>query len=158
MKKYIILLRGLTPKGKNKVLMAPLGAVLVPIFFVLIGLQVKLESFLDLDAVIFAAALTVAAVVGKQEIMDAVHAWGLGGTYGGNPVACAAGLAVLDVFEEEIERLTEIQGIAQKKLEMIRDAWTEHRAIREVMMFLQSHGISTLFAVRIYKEYGDKAI
>src|SRR5450631_1338102 len=37
-------------------------------------------------------------------------------------------------------------------------AWTEHRAIREVMMFLQGHGISTLFAVRIYKEYGDKAI
>ena len=41
---------------------------------------------------------------------------------------------------------------------MIRDAWIEHRAIREVMMFLQSHGISTLFAVRIYKEYGDNAI
>ena len=41
---------------------------------------------------------------------------------------------------------------------MIREAWTKHRAIREVMMFLQSHGISTLFAVRIYKEYGDNAI
>jgi 4-aminobutyrate aminotransferase/(S)-3-amino-2-methylpropionate transaminase len=40
-------------------------------------------------------------VVGKQEIMDSVHSWGLGGTYGGNPVACAAALAVLDVFEEE---------------------------------------------------------
>lgn len=41
---------------------------------------------------------------------------------------------------------------------MIKDAWIEHRAIREVMMFLLSHGISTLFAVRIYKEYGDNAI
>ena len=48
-----------------------------------------------------AAGMPLAAVVGRQEIMDAVHAWGLGGTYGGNPVACAAGLAVLDVFEEE---------------------------------------------------------
>lgn len=48
-----------------------------------------------------AAGMPLAAVVGKQEIMDAVHAWGLGGTYGGNPVACAAGLAVLEVFEEE---------------------------------------------------------
>ena len=64
----------------------------------------------------------------------------------------------LDVFEGEIERLVEVPGIATKKLEMISDAWTEHRAIREVMMFLQSHGISTLFAVRIYKEYGDNAI
>ncbi|MCK5229405.1 MAG: AAA family ATPase, partial [Desulfobulbaceae bacterium] len=64
----------------------------------------------------------------------------------------------LDVFEENIERLTEVPGIAKKKLEMISAAWSEHRAIREVMMFLQSHGISTLFAVRIYKEYGDNAI
>lgn len=64
----------------------------------------------------------------------------------------------LDIFEGEIERLTEIHGIAQKKLEMISSAWAEHRAIRDVMMFLQSHGISTLFAVRIYKEYGDNAI
>jgi len=64
----------------------------------------------------------------------------------------------LDIFENEIERLTEITGIAQKKLTMIRDAWIEHRAIRKVMMFLQSHGISTLYAVRIYKEYGDNAI
>jgi 4-aminobutyrate aminotransferase/(S)-3-amino-2-methylpropionate transaminase len=48
-----------------------------------------------------AAGMPLAAVVGKQEIMDAVHPWGLGGTYGGNPVACAAGLAVLEVFEEE---------------------------------------------------------
>ena len=64
----------------------------------------------------------------------------------------------LDIFEGEIERLTEIHGIAQKKLETISSAWAEHRAIRDVMMFLQSHGISTLFAVRIFKEYGDNAI
>jgi len=64
----------------------------------------------------------------------------------------------LDVFEGEIERLIEVPGIAQKKLTMISEAWQEHRAIRDVMMFLQSHGISTLFAVRIYKEYGDDAI
>jgi exodeoxyribonuclease V alpha subunit len=68
------------------------------------------------------------------------------------------GKKTLEIFEEGIERLIEINGIAQKKLEIIRDAWIEHRAIREVMMFLQSHGISTLFSVRIYKEYGDNAI
>jgi len=48
-----------------------------------------------------AAGMPLAAVVGRADIMDAVHDWGLGGTYGGNPVACAAGLAVLNVFEEE---------------------------------------------------------
>ncbi|MEJ2038367.1 MAG: AAA family ATPase [Desulfosarcinaceae bacterium] len=68
------------------------------------------------------------------------------------------GQATLEVFETDMARLTEVQGIAHKKLAMIREAWIEHRAIREVMMFLQSHGISTLFAVRIYKAYGDNAI
>ncbi|MCB2146689.1 MAG: AAA family ATPase [Deltaproteobacteria bacterium] len=64
----------------------------------------------------------------------------------------------LDIFEGDIERLTEVPGIAEKKLETISAAWIEHRAVREVMMFLQSHGISTLYAVRIYKTYGDQAI
>jgi exodeoxyribonuclease V alpha subunit len=68
------------------------------------------------------------------------------------------GEKALEIFEGEIQRLIEIPGIAQKKLEMISAAWDEHRAIRDVMMFLQSHGISTLFAVRIFKEYGDNAI
>ncbi|MGE5839911.1 MAG: 4-aminobutyrate--2-oxoglutarate transaminase [Deltaproteobacteria bacterium] len=48
-----------------------------------------------------AAGLPLAAVIGRQEVMDSVHPWGLGGTFGGNPVACAAALAVLEVFEEE---------------------------------------------------------
>ena len=68
------------------------------------------------------------------------------------------GAQTLTVFEENINRLTEVPGIAEKKLTMIQAAWLEHRAIRDVMIFLQSHGISTLFAVRIYKQYVDRAI
>jgi exodeoxyribonuclease V alpha subunit len=64
----------------------------------------------------------------------------------------------LAVFEEDIDQLTEVPGIAAKKLALIKAAWIEHRSIRQVMMFLQSHGISTLFAVRIFKQYGDHAI
>ncbi len=64
----------------------------------------------------------------------------------------------LDIFENEIDRLTEVPGIAKKKLETIEESWREHRVVRDVMMFLQGHGISTLFAVRIYKKYGEKAI
>ncbi len=68
------------------------------------------------------------------------------------------GARTLEVFEKDIDRLLEVPGIAKKKLAAIKEAWYEHRAIRDVMMFLQSHGISTLFAVRIYREYGDRAI
>ena len=64
----------------------------------------------------------------------------------------------LDIFESSINRLVEVPGIATKKLEMIEFAWTEHKAIRDVMMFLQEHGISTLFAVKIYKKYNNDAI
>ena len=45
--------------------------------------------------------LPLAGVVGKAEIMDSVHVGGIGGTYGGNPLACRAGIAVLDAIEEE---------------------------------------------------------
>ncbi len=64
----------------------------------------------------------------------------------------------LEVFEKNIEKLTDVPGIAEKKRRTISSAWAEHRAVRNIMMFLQSHGISTLFAVRIYKHYGDDAI
>ena len=64
----------------------------------------------------------------------------------------------LDIFENSIEKLTEVEGIAQLKLEMIRQAWLEHQEISNVMLFLQFHNISTLFAVKIYKTYGNDAI
>jgi 4-aminobutyrate aminotransferase/(S)-3-amino-2-methylpropionate transaminase len=60
-----------------------------------------IEPDLIVMAKSLAAGLPLSAVVGKTAIMDAPLAGGLGGTYGGNPLACAAALAVLDVFEED---------------------------------------------------------
>jgi exodeoxyribonuclease V alpha subunit len=68
------------------------------------------------------------------------------------------GEKTLTVFEKSIDDLLLVPGIATKKLQGIREAWEEHRAIRDVMLFLQQHSISTLFAVRIFKKYGQKAI
>ncbi len=64
----------------------------------------------------------------------------------------------LDVFESKIEELMRVPGIAEKKLEQIKVSWEEHRAIRDVMIFLQGYGISTLFSTKIYKTYGEQAI
>ncbi len=63
-----------------------------------------------------------------------------------------------EVFENSIEELMQVPGIASKKLAFIRESWEEHRAIRDVMIFLQKYGISTLFATKIYKTYRDDAI
>ncbi len=68
------------------------------------------------------------------------------------------GKETLDVFENNIERLKEVTGIAQTKLNQIQSSWTEHREIRNVMLFLQEYGVSTLFAVKIFKTYGNDAI
>lgn len=65
-----------------------------------------------------AGGLPLAAVTGRAEIMDASHAGGLGGTYGGNPIACAAALAAIDVFENDgvIERAQQIGTILTERL------------------------------------------
>jgi len=65
-----------------------------------------------------AAGLPLAAVTGRAEIMDAAHAGGLGGTYGGNPIACAAALAAIDAFENDglVERAQQIGELLTTRL------------------------------------------
>jgi exodeoxyribonuclease V alpha subunit len=68
------------------------------------------------------------------------------------------GIETLEVIEFHSERLTEVDGIGPVRRDRILRAWQEQRDIKEVMLFLQSHGVSTAHAIRIYKEYGEKAI
>lgn len=68
------------------------------------------------------------------------------------------GLDTLAVIEQSPERLAETPGVGPKRVEMICKAWAEQRAIKEVMLFLQSNGVSTSLATKIYKQYGDDAI
>ena len=64
----------------------------------------------------------------------------------------------LDVIETEPQRLRLVLGIGQRRVEGIVKAWAEQRAIKDVMLFLQAHGISTSLAIKIYKRYGDAAL
>jgi exodeoxyribonuclease V alpha subunit len=68
------------------------------------------------------------------------------------------GAAALDVIEKEPHRLREVEGLGKKRIAAIRESMTSHRAVREVMVFLQGHGVSPAFAARIQKKYGDEAI
>lgn len=68
------------------------------------------------------------------------------------------GLDTLRVIDEESERLTEVEGIGPLRLEMIKKAWEEQKEIRRVMLFLQGHGISAAYAVKIFKAYGNSAV
>ena len=68
------------------------------------------------------------------------------------------GLETLDVIENEPRKLLRVEGIGEKRIEKIQKAWHEQREIRNVMLFLQGHGVSATYAVKIYKTYGDKSI
>ena len=68
------------------------------------------------------------------------------------------GLETLSVIEEQSGRLVEVAGIGKGRVAMIQRAWAAQKAIKEVMVFLQGHGVSTTYAVKIYKEYGEQAI
>lgn len=68
------------------------------------------------------------------------------------------GLETLDTIEYEPRKLLRVEGIGEKRIEKIQKAWHEQREIRNVMLFLQGHGVSATYAVKIYKTYGDKAI
>ena len=70
----------------------------------------------------------------------------------------AFGEAVFDVIEAAPQRLEELAGIGPKRRERVVSAWAEQKVIREIMVFLQSHGVGTSRAVRIFQTYGDEAI
>ncbi len=67
------------------------------------------------------------------------------------------GEASLDILEQDVERLLEVEGIGRKKLEVIKKGWEEQQGVKNVMLFLQSHGISTTYSIKIYKTYGNEA-
>jgi len=72
-----------------------------------------------------AGGLPLSAVVGRAEVMDSVEPGGLGGTFGGNPVACAAALAVLRVFEEE-NLLSRANAIGERVMAAMREMQQNH--------------------------------
>ena len=70
----------------------------------------------------------------------------------------AFGEEVFEVIEATPERLTELEGIGPKRQKRVVDAWSEQKAIRQIMVFLHSNGVGAARAVRIYKTYGDQAV
>ena len=68
------------------------------------------------------------------------------------------GEQTLDIIEDEIDKLEQVTGIGRKRIKMIRKAWDDQKEIRDVMLFLQGHGVSSGYATKIFKQYGDRSI
>lgn len=68
------------------------------------------------------------------------------------------GLETVEVIENDIKRLYEVPGIGKKRVEKIHESWEKQKDIKEVMLFLQSNGVSTAYAAKIYRTYGKESV
>ncbi len=97
------------------------------------------------------------SAVGIEKYLGSGLISGIGPTYAKRLVD-AFGVETLRVIDEQPERLRSVSGIGRKRATQIREAWEEHRALQDIMVFLQGQGIGVAQAVKIYKQYGDKAV
>jgi exodeoxyribonuclease V alpha subunit len=97
------------------------------------------------------------SVEGIEKYLASGMIRGIGPTYA-KKLLRAFGEKVFDVIETQADRLREVDGIGPVRAGRIVAAWAEQKAVREIMVFLHSHGVGTARAVRIFKTYGADAI
>ena len=97
------------------------------------------------------------SIEGIQKYLGSGMIRGIGPVYARKMVR-AFGDRVFDVIEAEPERLRDVPGIGPVRASRITDAWAEQKVVREIMVFLHSHGVGTARAVRIFKTYGADAV
>lgn len=68
------------------------------------------------------------------------------------------GLDTFNVIEDNVGLLIEVEGIGKKRVQLIAESWERQKEIKNVMLFLQDHGVSTSYAAKIYKQYGNDSI
>jgi 4-aminobutyrate aminotransferase/(S)-3-amino-2-methylpropionate transaminase len=111
--------------------------------------QLGLEPDLITIAKSMAAGMPISAVVGRAEIMDSSHKGGIGGTYAGNPVACAAALAVMDIFEKE-NIVAQSKAFGEKLHKDLKALQAKYSIIGEV------RGLGPMAAIELVKDLKTK--
>lgn len=112
------------------------------------GYQFKVESFLS---------IVPSTINGIEKYLGSGLIRGIGPVMAKRLVAKFKA-KTLDVIESDIDSLASVEGIGEKRVEMIRDAWKEQREVRDVMVFLQTHGVSPAYAMKIFRRFGKKSI
>ena len=98
-----------------------------------------------------------ATVFGIEKYLGSGLIKGVGPKFAGRIVR-KFGTETIDIIENDIGRLREVEGIGQKRIEKIHESWERQKEIKNVMLFLQGHGVSTSFAAKIYRQYGNDSI
>ena len=98
-----------------------------------------------------------ATLYGIEKYLGSGLVKGIGPAYA-KAIVSLFGLETIDVIENNIERLLEVPRLGRKRMEKIRESWEKQKDIKEVMVFLQGHGVSTAFAAKIYRKYEKESI
>src|SRR5262245_55399223 len=101
--------------------------------------------------------LPPSTVEGIEKYLGSGLVKGIGPTYA-KKIVQVFGQRTLEVIDESPSFLKEVKGIGARRIQQIRESWKEQKAVRRILVFLQSNGMGTARAVRIYKTYGDQAV
>jgi exodeoxyribonuclease V alpha subunit len=112
------------------------------------GEQFKVESF---------SVIVPATLNGITKYLGSGWIKGIGPVMADRIVA-AFGLGTLEVLNQNPKRLSEVEGIGPKRIEMITRAWEEQKEVKEIMIFLQGYGVSAAYSAKIYRHYGSMSI
>ncbi len=112
------------------------------------GLQFKVESYLS---------MVPATLEGIERYLGSGMIKGIGPVFARRLVE-EFGEDTLDVIEKHPKRISEVEGIGPVRARQIIRAWEDQKRIRDVMIFLQSHGVSSTYSMKIFKHYGDRSV
>jgi exodeoxyribonuclease V alpha subunit len=98
-----------------------------------------------------------ATVYGMEKYLGSGLVKGIGPKYA-QRIVRTFGQETLEVIENEPDRLLDVEGIGKVRVERIKKSWEEQKEIRNIMLFLQSHNVSTSHATKIFKTYGNESI
>jgi len=141
-----------------------LVAIVGTLFSIIPGEVVKLSGYWDRHPkygeqfkVVSHETIMPATVKGIEKYLGSGMIKGIGPVMAKRLVT-KFGIDTLDIIENKIDRLHEVPGVGEKRVEMIKTAWEEQKDIRDVMVFLQGNGVSPVYAMKIYKHYGKDSV
>jgi len=138
--------------------------VVGPMPSVVVGSVLSLQGFWKNDSTygpqfivqVFEETLP-ATVYGIEKYLGSGLIKGIGPIFA-KKIVSTFGSQTLEVIEADVERLLEIRGIGKVRVDRVKKSWQEQKEIKNIMLFLQSHGISTSHATKIFKTYGTDSI
>ena len=98
-----------------------------------------------------------ATIVGIEKYLGSGLVKGIGPKFA-KLIVSHFGLETFEVIEKDIDRLLEVPGIGKTRVALIRTSWEKQKDVKDIMVILQGHGVSSTFAAKIYKKYGKESI